>query len=828
MNNYEGDAVVRGLDEVLVNTQPFVLVHSALHRLPIKRAIKKFALLRCFNRWALAGKTILFPTFTFDFTRSGVYYKDLRNSEVGMLGEWVLDLDSAVRTDHPIYSVAAIGPRLGEVLSCDQGESFGSGGLFHHILTTGVSVVMLGAKWENCTLFHCLEQEAAVPYRYLKKFTGKKIEMGITHDVETQMYVRDENMGVENDFTQLIGKITPSVFQAVALPECRSIDGRELHAIGSEILAKDQFAFVKNSQSVMWACQMKKQRATQPPVAIYLYGSENNEFLAQRLSNRLRSLGLPRDFSVECPSFGQQQSTLLKRKSPPDYILVVERLITILNGESSEPDLTTSLSCLLESFLSEIQNLGKRNSATVFVNSFTIPSASEALELEVKFASDIATLVSKANSFICEGLREYRNIEIVPTEIAEAVPERQGGSAKIYQLSRSPFSLRQLDILSLAYSRKILQRVGLSLRLIVVDLDNTLWGGVIGEAGIKSIELGGDFPGGSFKRFQTTLRCLSKKGIALAICSKNDEEIVFEVFNQHPEMTLALDDFVAYRINWKDKASNIEEMVRELGLGFESVGFVDDNPVENDRVRNQCPGIKIIDMGKDPALFSERLLSSPFVSHEILTKEDRKRVSGYHARTKSVALRRNTNSLSEFFRELDVKIFVQDLNDYNISRAAQLIQKTNQFNSTCTRYSEDQLQRDLGEVFVIAAQDRFHEKENVGILAISSDELSRKSNVRLFLLSCRALGKGIEEELVIWLTKDLKMRGSREIFWNFLKNPRNHIVDELLASFGMTKHQDYYSGELRERVNPENPFVSVIDERAKQRDSSEDTLWKSR
>ena len=806
--------VISGLNRIFSHSESIVLIHSALNRLPVRMEQCKTQLLNCLSSWSSQGKTILIPTFTFEFTKTGIFNKDIKNAEVGVLGNWVLDLDISSRTSHPIYSFAVLGPLKEQILTCDTHECFGVGSALNYIFESRVTILMLGAGWESCTLFHCLEEKAEVPYRYMKTFEGEIIKGGSKEEISTRMFVRDETLGVKNKFSVLIDNLEDNIFKSPEFPYCQSINGSSLKEIGTRMFSEDPLCCIEDQQRVSWLLDIKRERAKHETIRVFFYGSDNNEFISKNLDELLSSCNLPRDFQVECPPYGQQKSFFLKNKLIPNYVIVVERLHSVVSKIKDFDNKEEKLFFLLQLFIEEIEMLASNKSTTVMVHAFMPPTMSESIEIEVNIGINIATIISKANNFLNEQLCKYENIRIIYSESSSFSIDRPGVGERLYQLSKNPYGPRQISFFSRIYAKKIIQHLGLSVRLLICDLDNTIWGGIVGEDDISGIQLGGDAPGSGYKKFQLTLKLLSKKGIALGICSKNDEATVAETFKSHAEMVLELKDFTAKRINWVDKSSNISDIANEIGISFSSIGFIDDNPIENERVRNQCPGVRVIDIGTDPALFSDRLLESPFIGHDILSPEDLKRSDNYRARSNYLSSRRQTESLDQFLRDLNVKIFIQDLTKYNKSRAVQLINKTNQFNSTCVRYSEYQISNDFDEVLIVGASDKFHERENIGVIAIKFNKELGESQVKLFLLSCRALGKGIENELMIWLSKNQKKIGIRKIRWDFLENPRNNIVRELYQSFGCEENNQFLINTSSEFLNSENQFISVFDERS--------------
>lgn len=284
-------------------------------------------------------------------------------------------------------------------------------------------------------------------------------------------------------------------------------------------------------------------------------------------------------------------------------------------------------------------------------------------------------------------------------------------------------------------------------KCLVLDLDNTLWGGVLGEDGISGIQIGGDYPGKAFLYFQKALLELSKTGVILTVCSKNNENDVLEVWEKNPYLILREKDFSAWKIDWNNKADNIQALAEDLNIGLDSMVFVDDNPSERELVKQHLPMVEVPDFPDKPyllPLFFMDLVEKYFATYH-LTSEDKCKTEQYKANFKRDRVKRAFTNLDDFILNLDIEIEIYPVNDFNISRISQMTQKTNQFNLTTRRYSETDIKKMTSQgayVFCMNVKDRFGDNGIVGciILDCKNDGIDIDS----FLLSCRVLGKGIE------------------------------------------------------------------------------------
>jgi FkbH-like protein len=279
-------------------------------------------------------------------------------------------------------------------------------------------------------------------------------------------------------------------------------------------------------------------------------------------------------------------------------------------------------------------------------------------------------------------------------------------------------------------------------------LDNTLWGGVLGEDGIEGIKLGGDYPGKAFHYWQEALLELSKTGVILTICSKNNEADVEALFAAR-EMPLKLEDFVSKRINWQDKATNIRAIAEELNIGLDSMVFVDDNPTERELIRQQLPMVAVPEFPAQPYGLADLYaqLVREYFSVYALTDEDRKKTEQYRQNASRKQLEAQFTDMTDFLRSLEMKLKIErvDAQSVSIPRVAQMTQKTNQFNLTTRRYTEDDIRSRMArgaEAWTLAVRDRFGDNGITGLMILVPEN---GWCIDTMLMSCRVLGKGIEE-----------------------------------------------------------------------------------
>jgi len=321
-------------------------------------------------------------------------------------------------------------------------------------------------------------------------------------------------------------------------------------------------------------------------------------------------------------------------------------------------------------------------------------------------------------------------------------------------------------------------------KVLVVDLDNTLWGGVLGEDGMDGLKLGVEYPGALYRGFQRAILDLYRRGIVLAVCSKNNHDEAMATLQNHPGMLLRPEHFTAFRINWQDKAQNLREIADELNLGVDSIAFFDDNPVERELVRSEVPEVKVIAVPVHVQGYVQALRDFPFFERLTLSAEDHAKTKQYHEQRKRSQLAQTTGSLEDFFRSLEQEVAIADVTTDSIARVAQLTQKTNQYNVTTRRYTEQQIAEfvsrpDYG-VYSVGVKDRFGDNGIVGVLITRTEE--DVCEIDTFLLSCRVIGRTIETAMLGFLTDAGKARGASLLKGWYIPTTKNAPVKDLYAS----------------------------------------------
>jgi FkbH-like protein len=325
--------------------------------------------------------------------------------------------------------------------------------------------------------------------------------------------------------------------------------------------------------------------------------------------------------------------------------------------------------------------------------------------------------------------------------------------------------------------------LGLAKKCLVLDLDNTLWGGVLGDVGTAGLELGGAYPGSGHRELQTLARDLMTQGVLLTVCSKNDDAVAREAIANHPEMVLRGADFAAITANWGPKAENAREQAKALNIGLDALVFVDDHPVERDAMRNFAPQVATVELPDDVASYATTLALRGDFNLLELTEEDRSRASMYRSQSARAELQALSLSPEEYLASLDSKLIIEPVNSLNIRRVVQLFAKTNQFNLTGERYSEEMVLGSGMRFFGARLTDRFGDNGLIAAVALASAD-DGSWVIDNFVLSCRVFSRKVEDALIALIVAAAKDCAVPAVVGRFVKTAKNGRFADLYSTFG--------------------------------------------
>ena len=436
----------------------------------------------------------------------------------------------------------------------------------------------------------------------------------------------------------------------------------------------------------------------------------------------------------------------------------------------------------IKQYISNIINgIKKQTDAMILWHSFDIPTNPNLGIFDSQISKGQVSSINKLNEFIRHKLNETTNSYIVNMNLCLS---RVGASNfydhRYWSIGRSPYTASALSEITIEDFKYIRALKGKNKKCIVLDCDNTLWGGIVGEDGLSGIKIGKDYPGYAFYEFQQEIINLYNRGIIIAICSKNNEDDVLEVFDKHPDMLLKERHIANFQINWDDKVANLKRISNDLNIGLDSMVFVDDSEFEVNLIQSELPEVEIIHLPIDePTAYRNILASYGYFDTLTITDEDISRGLMYKAESKRNKLKIDITDMNEYFTSLEMVIGIDYVDEFNISRIAQLTQKTNQFNLTTRRYSESDIKNMVNnndwDVIYLKLSDRFGDSGVVGACIINYD--NDESIIDTFLLSCRVIGRGVEDAFLSEIINMQKMKKIKSIIGEYYKTKKNIQVE---------------------------------------------------
>ncbi len=456
----------------------------------------------------------------------------------------------------------------------------------------------------------------------------------------------------------------------------------------------------------------------------------------------------------------------------------------------------------IEDKVNEIVSLAKvvseRSLAKVILHNFEVPAYSPLGLIESKQEIGFIESIEIINQNIREQFKRNNQVFIFDyNAFCSYVGKQNVIDYKMYYLADVRVNPQYIPHLCKAYTGYIRAIASLTKKCIVLDLDNILWGGVVGEDGIEGIALGPTPDGRPFLEFQKYLLSFFYRGVILAINSKNNPADVIEVLREHPYMLLRERHFAAMRINWDDKVANMKSLAKEINIGLDSLVFIDDEQVNREIMREFLPEVTVVDMPKDPALYARTLMELDIFHSINITEEDKHKGSMYEDDKKRRDLLQSTNDLTEYLRQLDITVLIEEANTRTIPRISQLTQKTNQFNMTTRRYTEQEITQFVNSnncrVVSVQVSDKFGNNGLTGLAIIEKMD-KRIWRIDTFLLSCRIIGRKVEDTLLAYIVDEAKKEGAELLHGEFIISKKNKPADDFYSKSGFTKI--HHCGEL--------------------------------
>ncbi len=475
----------------------------------------------------------------------------------------------------------------------------------------------------------------------------------------------------------------------------------------------------------------------------------------------------------------------------------------------------------IKDFIADVlRGLRRQTPALILWHGFELPLYPALGIVDHQQASGQTAVVGELNQILRDALREQENAYFVDLNVCRA---RVGAGTfydpRYWHIGKAPYSRAALEEIAGEIFKYIRPLKGKNKKCLVLDCDNVLWGGIIGEDGLPGIKLSKTYPGSAYYEFQQEILNLYNRGIVLALCSKNNEEDVWEVFERHPDMLLRKEHIAAAQINWRDKVTNLRQLGADLNLGLDSFVLIDDSPIEAGQVREYLPEVEVIQLPGDRAVeYREILAACGRFDTLILSEEDKQRGAMYRAEAARKELQTRSPDLGSYYASLEMVLEIRFADEFSIPRIAQLTQKTNQFTLTTRRYSDAEIQRlsesDDADVVYLRLRDRFGDSGITGVCILKYE--GEQALIDSFLLSCRVLGRGVEDAFLVQCLKRAKRKGCRVAVGEYRVKAKNRQVKDFYSSRGFRVVTEgdgvwVYATDLKSPMLPEPEFFKSID-----------------
>lgn len=481
--------------------------------------------------------------------------------------------------------------------------------------------------------------------------------------------------------------------------------------------------------------------------------------------------------------------------------------------EKKAEDLVLSFSNYMISLLDSIRNNFKSN---VLISNFT--SSADKIESSLMNSLKISRydLIYRINNTLKKIVSDYpQNFIHDFYTFSLNYGFKNFLDVKMSYLADVPIKMEYQSKLSYSFSNTIFSVLQVPKKCLVCDLDNTLWGGILGEDGYESIQLGDSFPGNIYKDFQKTILNLREIGIFIAIASKNNKDEVINFMKNNKDCLIKINQISVLKVNWKDKANNIREIASELNIGLDSIVFFDDSKHEREWVKSQLPEVNVIEVPINPVDYKKALIESNYFNKFSLSKEDKIRPNLFEIDKKRISSKHKFKNINDYIISLKIKILLSPLKAKNITRAVQLIKKTNQFNLTTKRYNENDLlllQKKKFEIFTIRIIDKYGDSGLTGVLILEPLR-NRIWKIDTFLLSCRVLGRNIEKVILNFISKKLLNIDAKEIVGEFIPTKKNIIAKDFYNNLKFKKKSpNLWVWELKNGIIFDNNLCEIEEE----------------
>ena len=480
------------------------------------------------------------------------------------------------------------------------------------------------------------------------------------------------------------------------------------------------------------------------------------------------------------------------KANPPDFVLVASdsRMLTLASPLGDDVAAEHAVEAGLARIARVAEVAGAATGRPVILQTLAGDPDAVQFNMDLGLPGSPRFLTSEFNRRLALRARQDSRLVLDVDALASLVGRAAWSAGRYWYAAKYPFATVMVPLYADNLMRIIAAQMGRSRRVLVLDLDNTMWGGIVGDDGIEGLALGSGSPlGEAHAALQRMALSLKQRGIILCVSSKNDEAIALEAFRGHPEMILREDDIVAFRVNWDDKAANIKAISDAIDLGLDSFVFLDDNPAERKRVRDALPAVAVPELPEDPSEWLAVFQAAGYFEQAGFSREDQLRAGFYKANALRASQMERIGDHDDYLLSLDMTLSIAPFDSVGRKRIAQLIAKSNQFNLTTRRYSEAEIAatRSNPDVFTIQARLADIFGDNGMISAVICRQAGPCWEIDTWIMSCRVLGRRVEEALLQYLVQQARLRGITEIVGRYIPTARNGLVRDHFERLGFAQ-----------------------------------------
>jgi FkbH-like protein len=524
----------------------------------------------------------------------------------------------------------------------------------------------------------------------------------------------------------------------------------------------------------------------------------------QQLTTLLKTLAARNEVALEVYE-GGYDSIDLEILNPESglYAFDPQYLIVLMSGEKLKNRLYDSTDRMVFAVdtIGRIESLwdafGAHSGATIVQSTFVLPSERAFGNYELKAADSVGAIFTEINYQMAARARSAKNVLLNDVDfLAASIGRSRWLDPRLWNMAKIPCRLEHMPRLAQSLLDTVLAATGIFTKCVVLDLDNTLWGGVIGDDGLEGIALGEFDEGEAFVGFQKFLRELKRRGIILAVVSKNEHANAILPFKEHPYMVLKEEDISAFVANWDNKADNIRLVQKTLNIGFDSFVFLDDNPFERNIVREYVPNVVIPELPEEPSSFLETLADLNLFETASFSEADLQRAAQYREEAQREIIKTQFTNVNEYLVSLGMKIKLERFNPFNLPRIAQLIQRSNQFNLMTRRYGEaacDAMMKDGSFApLTLKLSDKFGDYGLISVVILK--RAGEDLEIDEYLMSCRVLQRGVESFAMNNIFAHARRIGAKRVVGRYIPTAKNDMVKDFFKGFGFERVDELDGG----------------------------------